>query len=329
MLLAVIARSTRLLLTVIFTAGGVALLVAQVRSVGTAEIAERLSQIGWGFALVLLLSGGRLLFRSVAWRSLMARPRPITSTLAATIAGEALGNLTVLNLAASEPTKAVVVGSDDGAASALAALTAENFFYSVSVALYVVAGTAAMLVAYGDDLPARLTRAGVAALAVMAVVLAGAAWLAWQRPNILSALVRRLPIRRLSAFADRVSRFEAATYTAAGGRRQGLATMLTCEAAFHALSFLESWLTVWLLTGVSAPLAAFVLDTANRVVNVVFRWVPMRAGVDEVTSESVALAIALPMGVGTAMGLVRKARVLAWAAVGLAILAGRARKPLR
>ena len=44
-----------------------------------------------------------------------------------------------------------------------------------------------------------------------------------------------------------------------------LGVVFACETAFHVLSFLEAWLTLWLLTGVSAPLAAFVLDTFNRI----------------------------------------------------------------
>jgi len=109
-----------------------------------------------------------------------------------------------------------------------------------------------------------------------------------------------------------------------------IAVVFACETVFHLLSFLEAWLTLWWITGVSAPLAAFVLDTFNRVVNVVAKMIPFRIGVDQVTSESVGVAIGLAPAVGTTVSLIRTGRMVVWAVVGLALLAKRslgARKP--
>ena len=117
--------------------------------------------------------------------------------LAATISGDALGNLTPLSLIVSEPAKAMYLAGPAGAARALAALTAENFFYTVSVAIYIMLGTAAMLEAFA--LPDAVARAGIAALVIMAVVLAAAGWLAWQRPSVVSASLARLPYRAASS----------------------------------------------------------------------------------------------------------------------------------
>ena len=98
------------------------------------------------------------------------------------------------------------------------------------------------------------------------------------------------------------------------------------EAIFHVLSFLEIWLSIWLVTGQSLPLEALVLDAFGRVANVVFKVVPLQLGVLQVGSELVATAIGLAPGVGTTLSLVRTARVLFWAAAGLAFLGGRLRR---
>jgi hypothetical protein len=326
MLLAVASRRIRALLTATLSLVGVALLAYQVAQVGPSGILDRLRQVGWGFLALLALSLPRLVLRSAAWRSLLV-PRPrFTRTLAATISGDALGNVTPLSLLVSEPAKAFYVGDKAGAGAAFAALTAENFFYSVSVAIYITLGTAAMLGEFRDRLPARVVTAGTAALGAMALVLAGAAWLAWQRPAVLSGLLSRLPGVSLSRMADRVRQFEVDAYGSAGGHASRLGVVAACEAGFHLFSLAEAWATLWLLTGQASLLTAFVLDTANRIVNVVARPIPMRAGVDEVTSETVAVAIGIAPGVGTAMGLVRKARVLVWAAVGFGLLAKRVRR---
>jgi hypothetical protein len=316
-----VSRRRQVLLSVILTIAGVALLVWYVRDAGIDELREHLTQVGWGFLGILAVSLGRLFVRSLAWRTLIAQPVPIGATLAATLTGDAIGNVTPLSLAVSEPAKAVYLGRGVPGAHAFAALAAENFFYSVSVAVYVILGTAAMLTAF--DLPPNVERAGVAALGFMAAVLAGAGWLAWQRPALLSAVVRRLPLPKLVAIVERVRDFETRAYGSVGGQGARLGAVVALHLVFHVLSFIEAWLTVYLLTGRSEPLAAFVLDTANRVVNVVFRMVPMRAGVDEVTSGAVAAAVGLPNTIGVATALVRKGRVAVWALVGFSLLARR------
>jgi lysylphosphatidylglycerol synthase-like protein len=309
----------RSLLTLLGLVVGAALLVWQVRQVGLDRIASGLSSIRWGFLAILLLSLLRFVVRSLAWTTLIGQRTPITRAVAATIGGDALGNITPLSLLVSEPVKAMYLDAGTGSSRSLAALAAENFFYSVSVGIYVTVGTAAMLRAF--PLPGEIHLAGIVALGLMAIVLAVAAWTAWQKPALASSVLSRLPFARLSAVVDRVRDFEERTYGSAGREGGRLAVVFACETAFHVLSFLEAWLTLWLITGVSAPLAAFVLDTFNRVVNVVAKMIPFRLGVDQVTSESVAVAIGLAPAVGTTVSLIRTGRMMVWAIVGMALLA--------
>jgi hypothetical protein len=297
------------------------LLVWQVQLVGADRISSGLRAIGWGFLAILLLSFLRFVARSIAWTALIGQRVPLMRAVAATISGDALGNVTPLSLLLSEPTKAMYLDSGTGSSRSLAALTAENFFYSVSVGIYVTLGTAAMLRTF--PLPGEIHLAGITALVLMAGVLVAAAWTAWQKPVVASALLARLPFGRLAAVVDRVREFEVQTYGSAGHQGARLGIVFVCETTFHILSFLEAWLTVWLVTDVSAPLAAFVLDTFNRVVNVVAKMIPLRLGVDQVTSERVAVAIGLAPAIGTTVSLIRTGRMMLWAAVGLALLTRR------
>ena len=86
------------------------------------------------------------------------------------------------------------------------------------------------------------------------------------------------------------------------------------------LSLVEAWFTLWLLTGASLPLAALILDSVNRVVNVVFKMVPLRMGVDEVGAEAVALGDRRrDRESGLQLALMRKVRMIVWAGVGLVV----------
>ena len=319
-------RRWRVLLTVLATVGGLALLTWQIADLGLDRIAEHLANVGiLGLAAIIAISGCRLTLRALAWRSIIVNPPPLRRALAATISGDAIGNLTPLSLLASEPTKAMYLGGRADGARVFAALAAENFFYSISVAIYVTAGTAVLLLWFGG-LPPEIRLAGAIILAGMAAVLVAATWLAWQRPRVLTTLVSRLPSSRAQKFASRLHDFETSVYGTTGHPEARLGRLLACETIFHFFSFAEAWLTLWLLTGVSHPLQAFILDTVNRVVNVVFRFVPLRVGVDEATAEPVAREIGMPDAVGVAMALVRKVRVGFWALVGISLLA---RKGLR
>jgi hypothetical protein len=157
----------------------------------------------------------------------------------------------------------------------------------------------------------------------MTAVLAAALWIAWKQPAFASKGLNRVPRLKLDAFISRVRELEEKTYNFSKQTHGRLGTVVACEVGFHVLSFAESYYTLWLITGVSAPVAAFVLDTFNRIINVVFRWLPGRVGVDEYGTQRLAPVVGFLPVVGVTLALVRKGRLLVWASVGLVLMARR------
>lgn len=307
----------RVALAVVVSIVGAGLLVWQVRRAGLGEIQRGLQEVGWGFLVILGLSFARFTLRSFAWTTLMGANRFLPRAVGATLAGDAIGNLTPLSLLVSEPAKSIYLRDQVSGTRSFAALTAENFFYSVSVAVFIILGTLAMLQAFA--VPPELRLAGVASLALMTVVLAGALWVAWREPALFSGILRRIPVASIANLLSRVRRFEANTYAFLRQSHHPLGVVLSCETSFHVLSFAEAVFTIWLMTGRWAPLAAFVLDTFNRIVNIVFRAVPLRMGVDEAGTAIVAPAVGFTPALGVTLALVRKGRMLVWAAIGVAL----------
>ena len=302
---------------------GAALLVWRVRETGVDRVLEGFAALGGsGFALVIGCSLLRFAARAGAWVVMLGRGVSFRRALAATIAGDAAGNLTPLGILVSEPTKAAYITTPElGTSRALSALAAENFFYSVSVALYVVVSAAAMLQSF--EVQPSIRTLGQIALGGMAIVLVAAGWFAWRQPSVLSAILARLPSRRAQAMVERVREFELSSYGSVGGHAGRLLGVLSLHAAFHALSFLEMSIVVRFLTGEWLPAAALVFDGFGRIVNVLFKMIPLQLGVLQAGSEIVAVAVGLPRDVGINSSLVRTARVLVWASVGLALLGGR------
>jgi len=318
-------RSGRLAIVALGSIAGLALLAWQVRLAGVDRIRDGFAAVGYGFLGILALSGLRYVVRALAWTTLMGGGIGLARTTAAVIGGDALGNLTPLRLLASEPAKALLLGRGVVTSRALAALVAENVFYSASVAGVIMLGTAAMLVAFA--VPDDVRWLGWASLALMTTALLATLVVIARRPAIASAVLGRLPglkSHRVEALVARVRDFETSTYDFVAGHPTRLMAVVACEFTFHVLSFGETYLTLWLLTGRSSPLSAFVLDTVNRIINVVFMMVPLRVGVAETGTGLVADAIGVGQAMGVTLALVGKVRVLAWALVGL-VLMGRYR----
>lgn len=310
-------RARRAAAGVVASLFGLGLLIWQVQSVGLEAIRDGLSRVGWGFASILALSLVRFALRSLAWTTIIGERVPLPRALAATLSGDALGNLTPLSLIVSEPAKSLYLRDQLPVARSFAALAAENFFYAISVALFILAGTVALLETFTISPEVRL--AARLSLGIMAAVLAAALWIVWRRPALASRSLAHLPLH-LDRWVERVRDFEIRTYQLVRQTRGRLAIVAACETGFHLVSFLESYVAVWLLTGQSAPLAAFVLDTFNRIVNVVFRMVPLgRVGVDEWTTRIVAEAVGLLPATGVTLALLRKGRILFWTAIGLVL----------
>ena len=321
---------TRRLVSLLCSLGGLALLAWILRAIGLDVILDGLARVGRGLPVILILSLARHTVRAYAWTQLMDEPVPLAAALRATISGDAFGNVTPLGPLASEPAKSAYLAGIVPASRSFPALMAENVIYGISMALYVSLGAIGLLAAaagWAND-PSRgpmaqndaMHMAGLVTLAAMGVLVLLIFVVAWRRPAALSSLFAWLPGSWTDQHIDRVQRFETHTYDLV---RSGMRRLVAAETAFHVLSFAEAWFTLWLLTGTSMPTAALVLDSVNRVINVAFKLIPLRAGVDEYAAAIVSSGVGVRPDVAIVLALVRKLRLLIWAVAGLGIWARR------
>jgi hypothetical protein len=98
--------------------------------------------------------------------------------------------------------------------------------------------------------------------------------------------------------------------------------------SFHVAAILEIYVLLLLLIGHShrTALIALVLGTVERLITIAFKFVPLRLGVDQMGSGSVAEILGIGSATGVTIATVRTARNLFWAAVGLVMLARARRK---
>ena len=298
---------------------GLALLIVVVMRVGPAEIAADVRQVGWGLVPIIAFGGLRFLLRAVAWRLCLDPPHRLglKDAFAAVICGDAIGNLTPLGPLVGEPAKAALVRGRVALAPALTALAIENVLYTLSAAAMIAAGMVALLLRF--QLPPDVRGVGEIAIAGTLALFAGALWILWRQPALISRLLGIAP--PLRRYADRIKQMEDEIYTFASRHGRVLPALAAAEAGFHVLGVAEMYLTLSLMSVTGPTLFyAFLFETANRLITVIFKVVPLRLGVDEVGTAWFATLIGLPYKTGVALAIIRKVRMLFWAAAGGIVL---------
>jgi hypothetical protein len=317
------SRSRTLLNLALAVIGGL-LLVVTVRRVGWSTVQASVTGIGWWIGVVLLLGLGRFAARARAWQVCTRGSNlPFGRALAATLAADALGNLTPLGLLASEPAKVLFVRGRLTTLEAVASVAAENAFYMTSVLAMIGAGAIVFFERANLSDVLQLVAQGVLA-AVMIASLA-ALWVARQQPAILSRLARGIATwtGRGETAPDRLRELEVHFYAILRWPAGRIAHAFVWEAAFHVAAVAEVFLVLRVLPSAHpiTLLDAFVLETTGRLIVVAFKFVPYRLGVDEAGTALVARALALDPALGVALALVRRVRILVLNAIGLVWLA--------
>ena len=305
---------------------GAALFALTLRQTRLDEVVAGMQSVGWGFLVIILLSGFRLLVRAWAWT--LCTPSDaglrVRDTFPAFLAGDALGNLTPLGLFASEATKAVYVRHRVPLGVAVSGLTIENLIYTLTVAVVIVSGTVALLATFRVE--HRLEVAFLWTVGAMVALLVAAALIVGRQIKVLTGILDWLHRRSLAphALAGRLEKLRTLEDSVYGFHRQNparLATVLALEGVYHAAGVAEVFITLAWISSPPTLLIAFILESANRLTNVVFKFVPMRLGVDEAGSALLTTVLGYTSATGATLALVRKVRMLVWTAVGVFFLA--------
>lgn len=318
---------------VLAAALGLALFVYAIRHAGVGAVADGITRLGWAFAAVVALGGLRFAARAAAWLRCLERGHRLRlrDVFPAVVAGDALGNLTPLGVIASEPAKALLLRRREPLGRTLPALAVENLFYTLSAVLVIAGGLAAL--PFLLQAPGRLWLATTVVFVALAALLAGAHWVIRSRVPVASALLawlhgRGIAPRLAARGAERARAIEDRMHALYPRTWSDLLPVALLELAFHACAVVEVFLVLALIAPRQPTLLdAFVLESMNRLIAAVFRFVPLRIGVDEAGTGLLADLLAFGTVAGVTLAIVRKGRMLVWTALGMAALVGRGLSP--
>lgn len=316
---------------IVFVLLGLLLFAYFVRKAHLSEILAGLQRLGFGFLLIIAISSVRQIARSLAWTRCFEAPYSLRfrDAFAARLMGDALGNIIPLaSVAVSEPSKAAFVTNRVPLMASLAALALENIFYSLSVVLLIFSGTAALLLSF--HLPKPLRIASLVAL-IVTVVLAPLGYIVIRqqlkflsgpmsfvsRRGIARAWLVEKGIPKAQTLEDRIYGF----YSRNGNR---LLSILLLEICFHMAGVAEIYVTLYFISIVPPTLlTAFILESVNRVINVVFKFIPLRTGIDEAGTGMLSKVLGFTTAIGVTLAIVRKARDIFWTTIGVALMVRR------
>ena len=314
-------------LGIIFGLLGLLLFAYFVRRAGLGEIAAGIQRLGWGFILILAISSLRYIVRALAWVRCVEPPYrlPFRDAVAARLMGDALGNIIPFaSVAVSEPSKAVFVKDRLPLLVGLSALAIENIFYALSVALFIFAGTATLLLSF--SLPKALRYASIGALITTLVIIPAGYFLLRSQSRFLSGTLkffgrRGIAPKLVAKIAPRLEALEERVFGFYSRNRQSFLSIFALDMCFHIAGVVEIYATLSFISPTAPTLRqAFILESVNRIINVAFKFIPLRAGVDEGGTGQVSKVLGFARGIGVTLAIIRKGRDIFWSAIGIVLI---------
>lgn len=304
-------------------AAGVVLLGWLVYRIGPGALWAQLSQVSWGFLLVLGLHGVTVLINTLGWRVTLPPQRrdiPLFPLAGMLIVGEAVNALTPAAVVGGDLVRVSLLARrvplETAAGSVGQAATAQF----LSQVLFVLSGVPLALAA----LPGGGLRTGLTALsAVLLVVVALVLYLGWSREG-LGRIRRRLEAigwfrARWTAPGSRWRAFAEETLGGLRNRPRDFALSVGFSFLAWLLGIVEVFLILRLLKAPVGWAAAFVIEVLSVAIEGTLFFVPAKVGTQEGGKYVIFLALGLDPVKGVALGLIRRLRGIAWAAVGLAV----------
>ena len=294
---------------------------------GVGEIITNIQRLGAGFVLILAVSSLRYIVRALAWTRCVEPPYrlPFRDAFAARLMGDALGNIIpFVSVAVSEPSKAVFVKDRVPLMVGLSALAIENIFYALTVALFIFSGTATLLLSF--SLPKPLRYASIGALTATVVIVPLIYLLIRRQTRFLSAALgffsrRGVTPRLVGRLRPRAQSLEDRVYGFYATSQRSFLVIFLLDMCFHLAGVLEVFITLSFISPVAPTLKqAFILESVNRIINVAFKFIPLRAGVDEGGTGQVSRVLGFARGIGETLAIVRKGRDIFWSTIGLLLI---------
>lgn len=286
-----------------------------------AAILASITQLGWGWALLLGFPAVLVVaFDTLGWRFAFRQDRVDFATLAsARLAGEAINMTTPTAALGGEAVKAWLLQGRAPLDEAVSSVIVAKTTITIGQGLLLLLGVVLAWTSVAAD-----SRILVAMQWLVGLEVAALAFFVIAQTRGLMAfggrLLGRAGLRRFEGHEGlgRVDRALAAFYREQPGR---LALSIACHFVAWLLGALEAWLMLWLLGSPVSLVTATVIEAFGTGIRFATFVVPASLGVLEGGYALTFAALGLGSTAGVSFSLVRRVREIVWVAVGLLLFA--------
>jgi hypothetical protein len=318
-------NSTRRLFALFPFLLGLALFVTLIHRIGATPIISYIGQIGWGLAVLALTCGTRYFLRTLAWYLSIERSSRRLSLFALfnlRLAGETLGELMFAGLVVGESIKAIAASRWLPGVSAYSSVFMENLLFGLSVVIFLASGVFVLFLSTLLPLPI-LVLSGISVVFLLAcgVILFLVLHQGWQVLSPLLSYVEKKQFgwESLERQAPQIRSFEDAVHGFYRSHRSLFLGLMGLEFSTHFIGVFEAWWILYMIHCKGTWMAAFLVESANRLINSFFSIVPLRLGVDG-GMALVLESIGYPTAVGVSLAIIRKVRLMVWMIPGLFLI---------
>ena len=125
----------------------------------------------------------------------------------------------------------------------------------------------------------------------------------------------------MSKLKPRAQSLEERIYNFYANTQRSFLLIFALEMCFHLAGVVEVMVTLSFISPVAPTWTqAFILESVNRIINLTFKFIPLRAGVDEGGTGQVSKVLGFARGIGETLAIVRKGRDIFWSAIGLLLI---------
>lgn len=330
---------------------GIILFVYLLQKTGLSTLGHHLRTLGWGFLLVIALSAVRNCVRAGSWYIAIEpdeRHIAFLRLMNTMLAGEAIKYLTATGPLLAEPAKAAMVRRQVPLLQGFSSVLVENLIYYLSVFVFMFAGLPALVRV--TEVPGKVKVTGFLLMGLIAVAVALTSLAISHRWYVLARGLeqlarfgkdRRAGLRggsaaepteeinggtthqgRLESIASQVRAVEDNLYTFYERRRGAFHLIFWLNMSAHFINVVEVYVILVLLELPGSLLIGFLIEAVTKVINMVFFFVPTRAGVYESGNALLLEALGMSAAAGVALAIIRKLRAFVWVGYGLIVIGG-------
>jgi uncharacterized protein (TIRG00374 family) len=316
------ARNLQYLRTLAAVAS-VSLFVYMLGRTSTATVLDKARLLGWGFAFLIVLSGARQALRTLAWQHCVepdGRRPSLLDLFGLRLVGEAFNSLTPAGPLVGETAKAWAASQSMPAQSSLSSVVIENLIYYLAAVLFMLSGVVLVLLKLAPSHRSGWLAGGLVICFLIST--AAACWIVRRRISLLGKALdylKRAGLGRafLECHEQDLRAIEVGIHDFLLTRKSLLLGLLGLEFATNFTGIGEAYLILKVTTAHTSLLAAYLVESANRAVQLVFAFVPLGLGVDEGFTATTLRTLGYGASEGVSLAIIRRIRTLFWVALGL------------